>query len=257
VLLEVRQLAFKPPKCGQDRLGLVAPLGLDRSAVVAVFAPLVTRRASWRRAQPSRAVRSPALSDPLHTPGSASAWPSYTRRQSCRSGSSSPQATGRWHSGASKRPRTASPVTNLPRGGVCSWHCVKSQRSAWSLLLAAFSGCGGRSVRPETALTILGVNKSVGRAVFHLACRPTGGDLPDNASACRALASAPTLVTAPKPFLCPAMPWQVAISGRLGGRRISRKFFTCWTPQMATIGRLGIGRPSVLKAHLLPRRESE
>jgi hypothetical protein len=113
------------------------------------------------------------------------------------------------------------------------------------VFLAPLSGCGGRSARPQSALTILAVNESVGRAVFHLECGPTGGDLPDNASACRALASAPTLVTAPKPFLCPAMPWQVAISGRLDGRRISRRFFTCWTPQMATIGQLGIGRPSV------------
>jgi hypothetical protein len=124
------------------------------------------------------------------------------------------------------------------------------------VLLAPLAGCGGSS-RPETALTILAVNGSVGRAVFHVECRPTGGDLPDNASACRALTSTPTLVTAPKPFVCPAMPWQVAVSGRLSGRRISRKFVTCWTPQMAMIGRLGIGRPSVLEAHLVSHRESE
>jgi hypothetical protein len=123
------------------------------------------------------------------------------------------------------------------------------------LVLAPLTGCGNGSARPRTALTIRAVNEAVGRAVFHLDCRPTGGDLPDDAAACRALASAPSLVTAPRPFQCPAMPWRVAISGRLDGRRISREFVTCWTPQMATIARLGIGRPSVLKGHLLPRRE--
>jgi len=119
------------------------------------------------------------------------------------------------------------------------------------VLLVPLVGCGGGSLQPKTELTILAVNKSVGRAIFHLDCGPTGGDLPDNGRARRALSSEPTLVTDPKPFLCPAMPWQVAISGRLDGRRINRTFVTCWTPQMATIGQLGIGKPLVLRAHLV------
>jgi hypothetical protein len=47
--------------------------------------------------------------------------------------------------------------------------------------------------------------------------------------------------------------WDATISGRLDGRAIHRSFATCWTPQMATIGRLGLTW-DVLRNHLVPRR---
>jgi hypothetical protein len=64
------------------------------------------------------------------------------------------------------------------------------------------------------------------------------------------------LVTQPKPFVCHGGPfswWDVTISGRLDGKQIHRAFSTCWTPQMATLGRLGMS-DRVLQNHLLPRR---
>jgi hypothetical protein len=125
------------------------------------------------------------------------------------------------------------------------------------VLLAPITGCGSTSVPPGTALKILAVNASVGRAAFHLHCTPARGDLPDNASACAALASAPTLVTAPKPFTCAGGTtswWEITVSGRIDGHRLHRSVSTCWTPQMAMIGRLGLGRWTVLQSHLLPRR---
>jgi hypothetical protein len=125
-------------------------------------------------------------------------------------------------------------------------------------LLVAMSlvGCGSRSVKPSTDLTLLAVNSYVGRAAFHLTCAPPGGDLGNPARACAAIAAHPRLVTNPKPFTCIGGTfswWDVAITGRLHGRRIRTHTATCWTPQMVTIRRLGIGWPS-LRAHLLPRR---
>ena len=61
---------------------------------------------------------------------------------------------------------------------------------------------------------------------------------------------------APKPFVCAGGTfswWDVTISGRLNGKPIHRAFSTCWTPQMATLGRLGMSW-DVLRKHLLPRR---
>ena len=120
------------------------------------------------------------------------------------------------------------------------------------------TGCGSSSAPPEaTALRILAVNDTVGRAVFHLGCAPARGDLPDNLRACAALASDPSLVTAPKPFTCAgstASWWDLTISGRIGGHRLTHRVSTCWTPQMAMIDRLGLGPWTVLKSHLLPRR---
>jgi hypothetical protein len=116
----------------------------------------------------------------------------------------------------------------------------------------------GVAVPPGTALNIVAVNPNVGRALFHLRCAPARGDLPDNATACAALASMPTLVRSPKPFVCwggTTSWWDIMISGRLDGQRIRRTVSTCWTPQMATIDRLGLGRDSVLQSHLVPRRQ--
>jgi hypothetical protein len=123
------------------------------------------------------------------------------------------------------------------------------------VLVAWLVGCGGRTT-PSTSLTLLAVNPEVGRAAFHLSCGPSGGDLRDAAGACAALAARPDLVTKPKPFVCRGTTtswWDVTISGRLRGREIRTHAETCWTPQMATIRRLGIGWQS-LHAHLLPRR---
>ena len=124
------------------------------------------------------------------------------------------------------------------------------------LLAGSVAGCGNRSVGRSTDLTLLAVNPSVGRASFHVACGPAGGDLDNPARACAALAAQPELVTNPKPFTCIGGTfswWDITITGRLQGRRIRTHTSTCWTPQMAMIRRLGIGFKS-LDAHLLPRR---
>lgn len=133
------------------------------------------------------------------------------------------------------------------------------------LIIASLAGCGGSrsgaargSAAPGTHLTILAVNPNVGRAVFHLACGPAGGDLPSPTRACDALHETPSLVTNPKPFICHGGPnswWDITISGRLRGRVFRSHTATCWTPQMAMIGRLGINRS--LTAHLVPRRSQE
>ena len=121
---------------------------------------------------------------------------------------------------------------------------------------SVLTGCGSTPTKQGTALTIRAVNTSVGRAVFHLGCAPARGDLPDNASACAALASAPSLVTAPKPFICvggTSSWWDLTISGHVDGRPVHQTVSTCWTPQMAMIDRLGLGPWPVLRSHLLPR----
>jgi hypothetical protein len=110
--------------------------------------------------------------------------------------------------------------------------------------------------QPATKLTLVALNSWVGRAVFHLDCGPAGGDIPRPARACLALAHTPQLVTSPKPFTCmggTSSWWDVAISGRFNGKQITRAFSTCWTPQMTTIGRLGLAWP-VLQKHLVARR---
>jgi hypothetical protein len=127
------------------------------------------------------------------------------------------------------------------------------------VLLAAcvVAGCGG-TARPRTTLTIFAENDSVGRALFHLRCAPAGGDLPDTRRACAALATDPSLVTRPRPFICFGGTfswWDVRIDGRLRGRTLHRAFSTCWTPQMPTIGRLGLTWQE-LRSHLEPRRRA-
>src|SRR6266545_1414685 len=126
-----------------------------------------------------------------------------------------------------------------------------------SVAIVLLAGCGSGSQRGSgTNLTMLALNASVGRAVFHLRCAPTGGDLPDPSKACAALRQQPRLVTSPKPFVCVGGTfswWDVTLRGRLNGKTIRRSFSTCWTPQMATIGRFGLSW-DVLQKHLLPRR---
>jgi hypothetical protein len=124
------------------------------------------------------------------------------------------------------------------------------------LVAAVLSGCGHQT-RAATHLTMLALNTSVGRAEFHLDCAPPGGDLPNATRACAALKKQPQLVTDPKPFTCHGGTfswWDITISGRLNGDTIRRSVSTCWTPQMATIGRFELSW-DVLQKHLLLRRQ--
>lgn len=124
-----------------------------------------------------------------------------------------------------------------------------------AVIVVVAAGCGG-SRQPRTQLSMLAINTSVGRALFHLDCDPVGGDLAQPSAACAALAKQPQLVTDPTPFNCAGGSfswWDITISGRLDGKPIRRTFSTCWTPQMATLGRFGMSWASLQK-HLLPRR---
>ena len=110
--------------------------------------------------------------------------------------------------------------------------------------------------KPSTVLTIVALNQSVGRAVFHLECHPAGGDIANAARACAAIDRKPELVTHPKAFTCAGGTfswWDITIRGRLDGRPLLTRTSTCWTPQMEMIRRLGIGWQS-LRRHLVPRR---
>jgi hypothetical protein len=125
------------------------------------------------------------------------------------------------------------------------------------LVLAALTGCGSGMNLAGTKLTLTAINPNVGLAVFHLDCGPTGGNLNDPASACRALGHDPKLVTSPQPFTClggPSSWFDMTISGRLAGKPVHQKFSTCWTPQMATLGKLGLANS--LERHVLPKRHS-
>jgi hypothetical protein len=123
------------------------------------------------------------------------------------------------------------------------------------LLLLALTGCGSGMNLAGTKLTLTAVNPNVGQAVFHLHCGPTGGDVTNPAEACAALGRDPKLVTAPQPYNCigGTTSWFVmTISGRLAGKPVHRRFSTCWTPQMATLNKLGLA--SSLERHVLQRR---
>lgn len=136
---------------------------------------------------------------------------------------------------------------------------MRNLAAACLLLIAAIVvGCAGKSAASPTRVTILAINPNVGRAVFHLSCAPAGGDIPDPAGACAALAAAPDLVTRPEPFSCIGgfnSWWDLTISGRLRGHPFHSHTSSCWTPQMLLIGKLGIAQ--TLEAHLLPRRHEE
>ncbi len=133
--------------------------------------------------------------------------------------------------------------------------CASGLVTCLLLIAGSLAGSTDGAVGSSTQLTILALNSFVGRAAFHLACEPSGGDVRDPARACAAIAAKPQLVTSPKPFACRGGPtswWDITITGRLQGQPIRTHTETCWTPQMELIGRLGIGRS--LQAHLLPRR---
>jgi hypothetical protein len=130
------------------------------------------------------------------------------------------------------------------------------KRLAFALfVLSVAAGCGSGTNLAGTKLTLTAVNPNVGQAVFHLDCDPAGGDVTDPASACAALGHDPTLVTSPQPFTClggPSSWFDMTISGRLAGKLVHRKFSTCWTPQMATLRKLGLANS--LGRHVLRRR---
>jgi hypothetical protein len=126
---------------------------------------------------------------------------------------------------------------------------------ALPLLLVA-AGCGSGTKLAGTKLTLTAVNPNVGQAVFHLDCGPAGGDVVDPAGACAALGRDPTLVTSPQPYTClggPSSWFDMTISGRLDGKTVHQKFSTCWTPQMATLKKLGLA--SSLARHVLRPRD--
>lgn len=148
-------------------------------------------------------------------------------------------------------------MTDRVRGGV-SFSTVRRRALLFVLLPALLTGCGSAHGPSSgaTDLTIRAVNTSVGRSEFRLTCEPPGGDLPDPARACAALAKDPTLVTRPDPFTCAGGTfswWDVEITGRLSGKPIATEFSTCWTIQMATLERFGMS-DEVLEAHMLPRQ---
>lgn len=131
------------------------------------------------------------------------------------------------------------------------------------LFAALLGGCGSsRTADPSTSaerdratqLVLTAVNPHVGRATYELRCDPPGGDVPDPGSACAELAANPTVVTQPEPSICRGGPfthWQLELSGRFQGQPVDTNVSTCWTPQMALIRHLGLGRGSL---RLLPRR---
>jgi hypothetical protein len=124
-----------------------------------------------------------------------------------------------------------------------------------ALLLLALTGCGSGTNLAGTKLTLTAVNPNVGQAVFHLDCGPTGGDVSAPAAACAGLGRDPELITAPKPYTCigGTTSWfDMTISGRLAGKPVHQKFSTCWTPQMATLEKLGLA--NALMRHILRRR---
>jgi len=152
-------------------------------------------------------------------------------------------------------PPSPTRVIDWPRRDVCSVEMRIRIGMSFLVSAACLTGCGRHSAGPTTRVTILAVNPSVGRAEFHVSCGPAGGDVPSPKRACAALTAAPDLVTSPKPFRCFGVLyswWELTVSGRVRGHGFRSHTATCWTPQMALIGRLGIAQS--LDAHLLPRR---
>src|SRR5579875_100015 len=131
---------------------------------------------------------------------------------------------------------------------------MKGAALALALVVVA-AGCASGKNLSGTRLRLTALNPWVGMAVFHLDCGPPGGDVADPAAACGALARDPQLVTSPTPFDCfgTTTSWfHVTISGRLAGAPLHRTFSTCWTPQSATLDKLGLA--DTLGRHVRPRR---
>lgn len=134
------------------------------------------------------------------------------------------------------------------------------RRSALAFVLVALAaGCASGAKTGGTHLTLMALNPNVGKAVFHLDCPPPGATvsagLASATAACDELRSDPSLITAPKPFTCiggPTSWFDVTISGRFAGKPVREKFPTCWTPQMPTLGKLGLFQ--ALGRHIIRRR---
>jgi len=109
-------------------------------------------------------------------------------------------------------------------------------------LAVELRGLGSAPSQLPARLTVLAVNPYKGRALFHLTCAPPGGNVSQPAEACAAIAAQPSLITAPKPFICNFGEdfWDITISGRLNGKPVNTKTGTCWTTQMALIDKLGL-----------------
>ena len=127
---------------------------------------------------------------------------------------------------------------------------------AFSLLvLALLGGCGGTGSAPGTGhatrVRILAVDPNVGRALFEISCPTKKGDRTSSVKPCAELAENPELVTKPEPFICMMGEnmWDFAISGQVNGRPVRSHTASCWTRQMALIGKLGLD----FRSHLLPR----
>ena len=121
--------------------------------------------------------------------------------------------------------------------------------AAAALLVAGVTGCGGRSSGP-TSLKLVADSGMGPEAVFHLRCDPPGGDIARPARACAALEEHPDALLHPKPFICLAESWEMAISGHFEGRPVNVKTETCWTSQMELIDLLGIA--DQLNSHIVP-----
>jgi hypothetical protein len=119
----------------------------------------------------------------------------------------------------------------------------------------ATTGCGGgnRSGAGKTQLTILAEQDYLGRASFHLSCRPTGGDVPSPSKACAAVERDPKILTKPELPVCIGAfgsGWHVTVSGLLDGHPVHTAFYMdCWTSDMP-LHRAGIW--GELEKHLLP-----
>jgi hypothetical protein len=132
---------------------------------------------------------------------------------------------------------------------------------AAAAIVAAGAGLWAELGGPASAatvrahLTVLAVGEQGGRALFHLRCRPAGGNVAQPAKACAAIAAQPSLVKNPKPFydLGPNT-WYFTISGHLNGKPVHFSGESSWTPQFALIDKLGLAKPNGQPLHLEPQR---
>jgi hypothetical protein len=104
-------------------------------------------------------------------------------------------------------------------------------------------GAGSAGVRSSTSLRLL-VDGAVynGPGVFHLNCDPPGGDVPNPAAACAAIAAQPDTITKPEVGGCLA-PWRtLEIRGRMNGKPVNGFVAACSGNRTRLIHKLlGVG----------------